>query len=142
MVISNNFSKQKPEDRSEEIKGGLKNALSRGENIQKAKQSFINAGYSRQEVEKAASTLNISPTQHTNQNTPANSMKKEKRNEIPQKEKTNPANQVKKLPQDNKKVPTVKKPFPKWIVISLIVLSIIVLLGAAVFFIYWDQIIG
>lgn len=41
----------------EEIAAGLKQAVERGESLEQAKRSFINAGYSRQEVEEAASTL-------------------------------------------------------------------------------------
>lgn len=40
-----------------EIVGGIKNALDRGESLEKAKQSFVNAGYEKSEVEKAAQGL-------------------------------------------------------------------------------------
>ena len=40
--------------RAKEISGGIKNALSRGETLVKAKQSFINSGYTLQEVQEAA----------------------------------------------------------------------------------------
>ena len=39
--------------RDEEIIGGIKNALERGETLDSAKQSFINAGYKFEEVESA-----------------------------------------------------------------------------------------
>jgi hypothetical protein len=42
---------------ADEIIVAIKNALARGENIEKAKQSLINAGYSRADVEKAANQL-------------------------------------------------------------------------------------
>jgi len=41
----------------EELISGMKNALARGYSIEQAKQSFINAGYSRDEVDAAASSL-------------------------------------------------------------------------------------
>ncbi len=41
----------------EDIFGGLKQALARGFSLQQAKQSFINAGYSSQEVNEAASSI-------------------------------------------------------------------------------------
>lgn len=44
----------------EEITGGLRNALERGETIEKAMQSFINAGYSASEVREAAAMINPS----------------------------------------------------------------------------------
>ena len=41
----------------EEIIGGLKNAVERGESIDKAVQSFINAGYNANEVREAANLV-------------------------------------------------------------------------------------
>ncbi len=41
----------------EEIIAGLKNAVSRGESVQQASQSFINAGYNSQEVMAAAAEV-------------------------------------------------------------------------------------
>ena len=41
----------------EDILGGLKNALERGEGLDNAKSSFISAGYPKNEVEEAASLL-------------------------------------------------------------------------------------
>ncbi|MFH1307373.1 MAG: hypothetical protein ABIH72_00800 [archaeon] len=43
-----------------EIVEGLKNAIERGYSLDLAKQSFINSGYARQEVEEAASALGYS----------------------------------------------------------------------------------
>ena len=41
-----------------EISIALKNALDRGQSLEKAKQSLINAGYPQQEVTKASASLN------------------------------------------------------------------------------------
>ena len=46
----------------EEIIGGLRNALERSETIEKAMQTFINAGYSAAEVREAAGMINPSAT--------------------------------------------------------------------------------
>ena len=43
---------------NEEILGGLKSALERGESLKKAMMTFFNAGYKREEIEDAARTLN------------------------------------------------------------------------------------
>jgi len=40
-----------------DIYGGLKNALERGENLEQAVRSFINAGYPESEVRQTAQTL-------------------------------------------------------------------------------------
>ena len=41
----------------EELVAGLKNAIERGADIERAKYSFISAGYSREEVEEAANSI-------------------------------------------------------------------------------------
>lgn len=46
----------------QDILGGLKNALERGESLEQAKASFIDAGYPREEVEEAALALSRTPT--------------------------------------------------------------------------------
>ncbi len=46
-----------PVYRAQEISGGIKNALERGESLAKAKQTFINAGYTPQEVQAAAQMI-------------------------------------------------------------------------------------
>ena len=40
-----------------EIIAGLKNAVERGSTLEQAKQSFLNAGYSEQDVEDSARSL-------------------------------------------------------------------------------------
>ena len=42
----------------EELQGGLRNALERGNSMQQAIQSLINAGYNPQDVQEAAQSLN------------------------------------------------------------------------------------
>ncbi len=46
-----------------EISQGLRNALARGDTIEKAIQSFINAGYTKEEVMETANSLNDSASQ-------------------------------------------------------------------------------
>ena len=41
----------------EDILGGLKNALERGESMQEAKETFISAGYPKADVEEASVSL-------------------------------------------------------------------------------------
>ena len=64
------------------LTGGIQNAVERGQTVENAKQSFINAGYSSQEVEQAAqlttpqqkiSAENIAQNQNTNPASPQNS---------------------------------------------------------------------
>jgi len=43
----------------QDILGGLKNAIEHGSSIEQAKKSFINSGYSPDEVEEAAKYINV-----------------------------------------------------------------------------------
>lgn len=52
----------------EDILGGLRTALQRGESLKQAMLTFFNAGYTREEIEEAAKALEIeraSPAQQT-----------------------------------------------------------------------------
>jgi hypothetical protein len=46
---------------NEEIMGGLKSALERGESLKKAMMTFFNAGYKKEEIEEAAKLINSIP---------------------------------------------------------------------------------
>jgi len=43
----------------QDILGGMKNAIEHGSSIEQAKQSFLNAGYSPEEVDEAARYVNV-----------------------------------------------------------------------------------
>ena len=62
---------------NEEIQAGLKNALDRGENIDKAIRSFVNAGYNASEVQEAAASLSEGALSATTQR-PENNQPKDK----------------------------------------------------------------
>lgn len=51
----------------EELQGGLRNALERGNSLEQAVQSLINAGYAPQEVQQAAQQLGTGATSHVEQ---------------------------------------------------------------------------
>jgi len=46
----------------EELRNGIENALNKGESLQKAMQSFVNAGYTIEDVKAAASEINMGVT--------------------------------------------------------------------------------
>lgn len=95
-----------------ELTGPLKNALERGENLGKVKKSFINAGYAPRDVEAAAAELSTSTI---------------KPSQLSIKKPTTPIPKPKERPK-----------FPIWLIIILI-LSIIILIGAALLGFYWDK---
>lgn len=184
-----------------ELAGGIKNALERGEHETKVKQSFLNAGYTQEEVEKAFSQINpqnIQPTQSPKQSTPQKdsptktSDKKEKKpgffsrifkkkKKSPEEEKSNLQKEEKKpeqeppAPQNNstnispkeeiktaslqrpesmpkssalvKATPAgptqvVQKKFPRWLIITLIIASAVLIIGAAILGLLWRQLFG
>lgn len=43
----------------DEIKTGLKNAMERGQSLEEAKQSLVNAGYNGNDIDAAANSLNM-----------------------------------------------------------------------------------
>jgi len=68
----------------EDIFAGLKNAVERGESVEKAMNAFINAGYNQEEVKEAAESLGFSYTQKgqtPQSNLPVQPIKSEKINE-------------------------------------------------------------
>jgi hypothetical protein len=48
---------------NEDIVGGLRQALSKGDSLEKAMTSFFNAGYAKEDIENAANSLYASPWQ-------------------------------------------------------------------------------
>ena len=108
--------------REQELIGGLKNAVDRGETLVKAQQSFVNAGYSKEEVVAAARKI------------PAGDLQKKTPVAAP-----NPqAVPVQKVPTMT--TAPVKKKASKTMKIILIATSVLVLIGAALLGIFWDKV--
>jgi hypothetical protein len=61
---------------NEEIVGGIKNALERGDSLRDAMMSFFNAGYDRKEIEEAAAVLLHYPIKKAETKTPVPEIKK------------------------------------------------------------------
>src|SRR3989344_7866158 len=68
---------------SEEITAGLRNAIERGESLQKAMQSFINAGYNPADVKRSAEALNQGATSIINQEMPSRPVNQSFNQEMP-----------------------------------------------------------
>jgi len=108
----------KTSNHEQELIGGLQNALSRGETIAKAKQSFISAGYKPQEIETAAKKISITP--RATQQTPAT---KQQPTQTPQ-----------------QPIPSTK-PEKKDLKFLLIIIPIIIILvGAGLLGLFWNKI--
>ena len=115
----------------DEVTAGLKNAIERGESIERATQSFINAGYNPVEVKQAADSLTrggISITNATKFNLP-------KPKENPEPPTSNP--QIAQPPTTPQKKKTSKK---TWILI-LIVTLLFITLGTLAAIFFWEDIL-
>jgi len=122
----------------EEVIVGLKNALARGQTIQKATQSLLLAGYNAQEVQEAVRQTNLGVIGNigvVGENTKVDSAE---RIETPKEFKKLPAENVQQPvsdwdSQEKEESQQTKKPIPKWLIISLVgigvILLILILLG-------------
>ena len=59
------------------ILGGLKNAIERGESIEKAKSTFLNAGYDSNDLEEAVGLLSSKEIKEEKKNAKVKENKKE-----------------------------------------------------------------
>ncbi len=99
-----------PPSRAKEISGGLKNALDRGEPLSKAKQSFINAGYTPREVQEATQMIRSSPMQN-----------------------------VKPLSPSISQPTPIKQSSSKKTIIIIAIIGVVILIGALVFGLFWNK---
>jgi len=114
------------QNREKELIGGLKNALERGEKIERAKQTFLNAGYSPKEVAMAIKKLPAT--------TPILAPTKDKASLGKPGEKP-PA---KLLPASS----TTPKKKSKLLLIIIIIISALVLIGAGLLGLFWNSLFG
>jgi len=114
------------------LTGAIKNALEKGESLDLVAQSFINAGYAKEEIDKAINEIN-SQGFYRNENPIANPQPAVQglRQQIPFEAKSN-----------FKPLPTIgfeenKRPFKIYIFLGII--AILILIGAALLGLYWNK---
>ena len=112
----------------EELKSGLQNALERGESLQSAAQSFVNAGYNKKDVDVAA--------RHLSQNNQQTSQPPKQINSSPQ-NLPNLSQQTSTKPLG--KTPP-KKQAGKLFLIILIIIAVLIVIGAGLLGLFWDKI--
>jgi preprotein translocase subunit SecF len=132
----------------EEIITGIKNALERGQSIEKATQSMINAGYNEREVSEAAQTIDFStltkiqqiqntqisdkfiqqqtPTQNFLNMPSPNQNQTPVQNYISEQAQQQQTTQYQKLQTQNLVQENMKKKFPKIIIVLLIILFVLI----------------
>ncbi len=117
--------------REEELVGGLKNALDRGETLAKAQQSFISAGYKPAEVATAVQKIPTATSQIGIQMVAPS--------ETPTKPQETPA-EANSLPVNPIVMTGQQKTLSKKFIIILISIAVVILIGAAVLGIFWNEI--
>jgi len=143
-----------------DIMGGLKNALSRGENLDTARKSFINAGYSPQIVNMAARKiggvnigflpgaspqgmpgvrgsnvpLTIDPVKNLNLHATRPVQPQQLAGQLMAGQRLQ-VNQQRQIPK--KKFLNI---IPYWAVVLMILLAFAIVVGASVLGVFWDQI--
>ena len=128
-------------NREEELAGGLKNALERGATLQQAKQSFLNSGYSPQEIQNAIQKMHSTSTQIIKP------IKQESPIQTPIQTPIQPpikplAQQTQALPQQTPapiQTPT-KKYSPTTTIIILSIVGVIIIIISLVVGLFWNNI--
>ena len=140
------YSRYSMEGGSEEaLIGGLKNALSRGESLDQARFSFLNAGYAPQVVDMAVSALNGysgAPTvveQQVPVQVPQSSLPLRATESMNQSYESEESMQESYVPQQQVIVKKQSFPVPYWVVILMLLLSLAIVVGAGVLGLYWHQ---
>jgi len=107
------------------LTGAIKNALQKGESLDQAIQSFINAGYSKEEVNKSINEIN-SQVGYKQEASPV----------------INPVGDMQENKSKFKELPVMmskinKKSYVLYIFIGII--SILILIGAGLLGLYWNK---
>jgi len=114
-----------------ELAGAIKNALERGENLTKIKQSFINAGYSKKNIEAASQNISQSSIKQPTQTpSPLRKLLPFELKQKPTSTQTPQPTQITPQPKTKRKILTI----------ILIAVSALILAGAAILGFFWDKI--
>ena len=132
------------EDKEEEILGGLKNAMGRGETLQMARLSFLNAGYKPHIVDLAASRISgqgVSVVEQQPVPQAANIPAPQAPNVAPQAINVTAANLnlYAQRPPAQQGQMVRKRAIPYWAIIMMLIMSLGILVGAGVLGLFWDK---
>jgi cobalamin biosynthesis Mg chelatase CobN len=128
--------------KEEEILGGLRNAVNRGETLDMARISFMNAGYSPQIVEMAVRRLlsennGAAPSpQSTSSNVSVPS------SNLNLHAAQGNATPVSEVSQATSSTSRFSRGPPYWVIILMILISFLIIVGAGVIGLYWNRLFG
>ena len=111
----------------EEIQSGLKNAVERGESLESAAQSFINAGYNPSEVRQAAQYISSGASDIISQSS-SNFSESQESNQAPRNQNS----------QNNY---YQKKKFP-WLAITLTSILVLLVIGLIITLLFKEEILS
>ena len=102
---------------------GLKNAIDRGEDLRKAGQSLVNAGYNLEDVKGAMTTfqVRVAPKQLPQESLPQNSKL------------------VRTIQTKNPKLISHQRKIPRWAVITSIIVFLLIIIGAVILGLVWNK---
>jgi len=123
-------------EKQEEILSGMMNAVNRGENIDVARVTFLNAGYDQQVVNAAANSLLAGQTGGAPRRTEAATVEIVPGKLSLRAQKAQPS--VNKMQQERRTLMGI----PYWLVILMILISMGIILAAGFLGLYWDQLFG
>jgi len=112
----------------------MQNALARGESIEKASKSLLNAGYSKEDIILASKQMKFPQKNQTQESIPERLNQSENNPQQGQLDEKNAAS-----PQGFKEVGQPKK-VSKGFLVLLIIITVLILVGAAIAGIFWDKI--
>ena len=129
-----------------ELVGGLMNAINRGESLEQAKASFLNAGYPRDIVELASRGLSgesYTPSVSASSSVPSSTLKlyAVKNRGSSSVGSVNVLQQSGSSNVPSKRVVVHKKSssIPYWAVILMLLLSLAIVIGAGILGLYWNR---
>lgn len=148
-------------NREKDLLGGLKNAIERGSNPEAASKSFLNAGYTQEEINSALSKLNASGTTPTTpvQAPVASTAPKAapqpqsqqivepapiqvEQQSIPPQTPPQEATPSPAVAMENPLPSSDKKNSSRTLIIVVSIIIIAILIGAGVLGLYWDTLFG
>ena len=128
-----------------ELIGGVRNAMERQETMDKIRQTFLNAGYSREEIEQAIKELSTQVVTSSSNSTIQNSPSPQPVQSMPTPTSPQPPiapqnTQFQKLPATTQTSNTSSSGASTKLWIILAIVSVLILAGAALLGIFWTKV--
>ncbi|MCH7850887.1 MAG: hypothetical protein IH845_04565 [Nanoarchaeota archaeon] len=121
------------QNREKELIGGLKNAIERGSTKEAASQSFLNAGYTPEEIKNSLSKINVQEVQATTPQTPITTTKTQPTTTT----KTPKGTETKTNSLPVNSLPAKEEKTSKKLIIIVSIIIVSIMMGAGLLGLYW-----